>query len=279
MKPLLHTIKKGGSGFGFHYYAQWAGCPRKATLDTKSQEDGGRTSIDSMATDIGTIGHAFMYLHYTQKKSFDTSIVKFSDGVEEEERAEAERVFRYYRLHHSPKEFGKVLHAEQTFPRNEKEKAKIEEAVGIAPYAFTPDLVVRLSRSDAEYLGASSAMDVRPGVYLVDHKFLGQWDGAAMDRYLWSHQFTAYNLGYSAINAEPIQGTIVNVILKYKSPEVKRLLVPFPTQTEKKALFAFWKYCLTVKSTMPDWPNSQAYNCFPKGKTCHWFVTGDCQRY
>lgn len=281
MKTTLHTTLGTGSGTGFSYYNQWAsGCNKKAALDTKAREERTGTG-DIPAFGIGRILHALLELHYKRGKGapFDVGAVKYSDTVDEEERVEAERLFRWYRMHYAPDELGKVLEIEEGYPRNKKEAAAIEEAVGISPFTFKPDLVVRLGKKEFNRLKLAMPELPGPGKYLVDHKSEGMWDQGALDRHMGKLQFTAYMLGYNAANPkDPCLGLIDNIIMKYKQPEGKRIYIPLPDEAQVKALHAMWRYASNQMQTAYDWPNPNEYNCFPRGRICYWFSQGICNR-
>ncbi len=284
MKTILHTLNSGGSGSGLSYYSQWAGgCPKKATLDTAAREKfTGDSSTGSHALGIGRILHAFLELHYKRgmKGVFDTSVVKFSDVVDDGERTEAEAIFRSYRINHPPDEWGEVVECEDKYPKTKSQAAAIEEAVGISPYTFTPDLVVNIGAKQVRTLQDTRGLILpKPGLYMVDHKSEGMWDAAAMDRHTNKQQFTAYQLGYNAANPKrPVLGLIDNILMKTKGYDVRTLFIPPPGKLAIQSLHSFLRYCVTMMKVMPDWAVPTDYNCFPRGKCCYWYTEGSCER-
>lgn len=280
MKPILHTLNSGGSGTGYSYYAAWAKCGRAATLAEKAKVDGEQQEEPSYFG-IGRIYHALLELHFKRgmQEPFDVQAVQYSDTVDEEIRVEAERLFRAFRVICPPNTFGTVKEIEIGYPQTIKQTDLLAELAGM-PYSFKPDMVVRLDKVAAQGLQSRWQLDVSPGYYLVDHKTLGQWDGSAISRYMNSHQFTLYQMAWNALFPKmPVQGLIADIMLKYKAPELKMLLIPFPDETAQKAALAFLKYCKFIQDNAPDFPNSLPENCFPKGRTCNWFTQGLCNRH
>mgnify|MGYP001610614931 CR=1 FL=1 len=286
VKPILHSLNSGGSGFGMSYYGRWAqGCPKRATLDTAAAikyEPG--SSDDNDAFGLGRLLHAYLELHYKRgvKGIFDTAAVKFSGSyVHDEHRVKAEAIFRAYRINHGPLELGAVLEVEKGYPENKKQAQSIEEVVGVSPYTFKPDMVIRSGRRDmARLQKVYRCILPKPGKYLVDHKSEGGEDASTLDRYLNRLQFTAYMLGYNAIHVDdPCLGLIVNVLKKTQGFGVRRVYVPLPSPEHIKALHAFLRYCVTMMKTMGDWPVPSEYNCWPRNRVCYWRTTGDCKGY
>lgn len=231
-------------------------------------------NIGTGALAIGTIFHAFLELYYGKfaKKEFDCGAVKFSDVPDESDRIEAERLFRYYRLHHTPDEWGKIIELETVH----------EISLGDdLLYTMKADLVVQPGRQEVRLIQKQRGIELQPGsLYLVDHKTLGQWDGSSVDRYVNSMQFTLYQWAWNQLFPKtPVHGLIVNVMLKYKNPEVRTLLVSSPSEAQIKASLSFLRHCKEMRDALKDRPNPLEENCFPKGRICSWFANGMCDRY
>jgi hypothetical protein len=118
-------------------------------------------NIGTGALARGTIYHAFLELYYGKfaKKEFDCGAVKFSDVPDESDRIEAERLFRYYRLHHPPDEWGKIIELE-TVHQIELEMFDDQEPL---EYTMKADLVVQPGRQEVRLIQKQRGIELQPG--------------------------------------------------------------------------------------------------------------------
>jgi hypothetical protein len=285
-KPILHTIHTGGSGTGLSYYSRWAyGCPRKATLDTRAEENSTSTDINDGPFGIGHVFHAMCELHYQRGKSgiFDTTAVRFSNVVDERARHEGERLFRAYRVSRDPLYFGRVLHVEKALPEagDSGQAAAICHAIGVTPFTLRLDLVTHANATVAAKLSAECGEQIPSGVLLIDHK-TDAWDVSSRDRFLHSHQAIAYMLAWdAAFPKQKCVGFVFDVITKTTKPEAHLVYVRPPTSMDVGVLQKYLEYCTTIMrhETLRNACNSTSTNCFPKGRSCPWFTEGVCPRY
>lgn len=279
MRPVTHTIKKQkGSGFGLSYWGRWSGCGKAAHLEAAAEDNAG-DSIPSYFQ-IGSAYHGFKELYYLRgaNRPFETSAVQFSDVIDDEWRAEGERLFRYFRANHAPDEWGDILHVEDIFDLENS-----LELLGIPKYTYQPDLVIKTTRKSVKNLKESRGIELEPNkIYLIDSKTQSSWQGVDVDRFIYSHQRTAYMVAYNHGKPEKEQasGFIHDVILKRKQPEVKTIPnLGYPNENDIKSLKAFLDLCFYNYSNHRDRANPSTYNCFPMTGTCKWFLNGMCNRY
>lgn len=291
-KPILHTLNSGGSGFGYSHYAKWPFCPKAAELSIKQEETGFDEGYEEPKYfGVGRVFHALKELHYRRGKKgvFDTAAVRFSNTtVDSEVRAEAERLFRAYRVQVQPEELGQPVFIEQAWPdpkASKKEQARqaalIEEAAGISPFTFKPDLVTKMSAQEARRFAEKwNQPTVTAGYWMSDDKTESQWDGAIVDRFMFSHQFSLYQMCFNTLFPQmQLNGLIAKITLKYKNPEVKMLVVPPPSDAQRLAARKFLAFAAFLMKNAKGVPNALPQNCFPRGRTCYWFANGHCDRH
>lgn len=284
VKPIFQTLKSRGSGTGITYWLKWADCPERAYLDELAADNCEPTSMESEATKKGTILHAFLELYYKRGVGlpFEVGAVHFqtmrgdASNEDEEARIDAERLFRAYRARFPANELGKIVAIEKLVPviGDNAMKARIEKAVGIAPYTMKPDLVIKLSKRDCERLKRTRSIDLKPGFYLVDHKSdNSRW---GIEKYLETHQFTAYFLAWEAAFGVKLQGVLVNIVFTTKIPDFLTILVPPPSPVRIKSLHHQLASIAFLREHMPRWKNTN--RClFPK--PCLFHVNKVCRKY
>lgn len=283
-KPIYQTLRSRGSGTGITYWGKWADCPERAYLDEQAADRNEPTSMESEATRTGTIVHAFLELYYRRGAGlpFEVGAVRFQSergdpfDVEEEARIEAERIFRAYRVNFPANEIGKIIAIERLVPDvgDIAMKERVEKAVGISPYTMKPDLVIKLTKKDCERLKRTRNVDLKPGLYLVDHKTdNARW---GIDRYLNSHQFTAYFLAWEAAFGVKLQGVLVNICYTTKQADFLTIFVPPPSQVAIKSLHHQLASIVFLREHMPRWKNTN--RCFFP-KPCLFHTNKLCRKY
>lgn len=283
-KIIFQTLKSRGSGTGITYWLKWADCPERAYLDEKAADNAEPTSMESEATRTGTIVHAFLELYYKRGAGlpFEAGAVRFQSergdpfDVAEESRIHAEQIFRAYRVQFPANELGKIVAIEQLVPTpgDKSMAARIEKAVGISPYTMKPDLVIKLTKKDCERLKKTRHVDLKPGLYLLDHKTdNARW---GIDRYLNSHQFTAYFLAWEAAFGVKLMGVLVNILYTTKQPDFLTLFIPPPTQVAINSLHHQLASIVFLREHMPRWKNTN--RCFFP-KPCLFHTNQLCRKY
>jgi hypothetical protein len=276
-KPILQTLHTGGSGFGMSYWLKWLDCQEKAFLDEQRSEETSGLPKDE-GSQIGILGHSFLELYY-KGVDFQTPAVQFVQenkgaiDVDEKCRIEAERVFRAYRARFSATELGQVVGVEKQL-----EGPKIENAVGISPFTARIDLAVKVNEKVAGEQKKRFGMDLSPGYYLVDHKFLKSQGQNTVDEYLLAHQGTAYQLAWNAeFPKYECKGMIMNLLLKTKACEVVRFLVPPPSRAAIESLKYTLKLAYIYKTEHERTKNTK--HCVSWRGVCRYYLTGECKRH
>lgn len=269
---IVYTME-GGSSAGFHHHMKFGQCPKKATLD--GQHGDGPHNY-SQGTAEGKVGHAFAELYYSGHV-FDPEDVLFDPPPPAWIRTEMSRVWREYRVKFPPDEFGRVISVEEGLGG-----PLVEAAVGVAPYTMKADLVIHLENEEqcARLVSLRPELTgIQPGRYGVDHKFLKRKPSNLGLKYPNSLQFVGYQLGWNAVHPEtPVDGWIVNIVVKTKEVQFYSLFVPPPTELQVKALrvnLKFWKF---IKEHFPNQTNAQEDYCFGFVEPCYWWKTGVCDR-
>jgi hypothetical protein len=282
IKTILHTIKGGGSGTGLSYYRNMVGCPRRARLDAEAAEEHEATASDNDATGIGTIFHAFMEHYYRGDLDDENLVLEIADesghGVLEDRRIEAERLFRAHRKRFSRSELGTVLEVEKLLPSPDDAAMaqRINDAVGINPFTCKIDLVLDLTENDCLRLKETRDIEVRPGIWLLDHKTAKARRSTEAEKWTNDFQPIAYQLAWNAAFPKlQAQGMIISSTYRLKQPDFRSFVVERPGAEKVAALQSFLAGAAFIKEHLEDWPNGNA--CFFPS-TCRWFQTGACNR-
>jgi hypothetical protein len=197
------------------------GCPRKEWLkyqeEQESPEEEDLIENPSEALLEGSIGHAMLERYYRggDPLSVDIQGPRYPSHVFEKCLIKMIRVVgSYIENHPREKEFSKILGVEEYISTKPND-------LDLYPYTGQLDLVVRLNKRNTANLLRSRMVDIGPGDWLVEHKFVGQNNQATFEKYLASTQLTsyleAYNLKHPKRRAE---GVILNMVVKTKKPQV-----------------------------------------------------------
>lgn len=277
--------QSGGSSAGYHHYKAHIQCGRRAVLDAAAREANEETSHDSEATGVGGVFHALR--EYAD--SLDPNkVVRFD--CSEEERLEAERLNRAYEELRPKGFYGKVIGVETHLPppdADEETLARLHAAVGVAPWTGKIDVITKADAAACKriekvlrqtYADFMLDAEIVPGIYLRDYKTAGQWRKNSMDSYTFDLQFPGYIVGWNACFPKtPCLGLLVDVVLKYKVPEVKTLFIPPPSADIVKAMQTFYALSVHHMTELYGQPNASA--CFNMFGTCSHFASGACKRY
>jgi hypothetical protein len=167
--------------------------------------------------DIGTIFHDLADLYHSGNRA---EVLQYEDAPPEEAFAEAQRLFSWYTANFPVDAWGDVLGTEVQLPRNESEKALLLDYFGVE-FTLRPDLVTRVGPQHIEKIRKRTGLDLRPGVYIVDHKTKGRKDPDMHLSYPNSPQFQTYPLAWDLLNPElPCEGIIANVLVTHKKLEL-----------------------------------------------------------
>lgn len=279
---IPYTLSPGGSGFGLSHYEALLDCPRKAQLNMRAAENRLTAAPAVEATAVGTLVHAFLDLYDTRRLGFEElSTVAFGPAdhavlSDPTWLAEARRIFSWWRSTYQPEHFGTVLGCELFLEAS----AELKASLGVPPSKRITgrlDQVVRMSEDDCARLREERNLDVVPGVYIVDHKCLGQRSG--FDRYVLGNQSYLYPLMWNetASEADVCQGVIYNFIIKTKTPASVAFLVQAPGAMETEILRNFFDQALFIEAHRAG--KADPTKCFNYFRTCHWFTNGACARY
>lgn len=281
--PILQSFKSTSSGTGVSYYTTAARCPKKAALDKQFSELR-NAAEDTSAADAGTIFHALMAIWYEKQQH---ALVELDDMNMSGPADYAKFLFENYTKHFKPDEWGKVLGAEMQYPRNDFDKALMEDSIGVSPFTMRLDLVVKMTEADVEKVETARPGLVLngPGVYIVDHKTSGQKDTNDAIKYIHETQGNAYQMAYNAVHPlAQCKGFIYNKIIGHKKMErfdakgvthsFQTFFCPPPNEIKQQAVRNFMKFASEQAKTKVA--NHTA--CFDFHKPCGYLMNGLCDR-
>lgn len=295
-----HTalVRTDSTAFGPHYWGGWIVCPRKAWLAELEKQHRDPGKLSGIAHfDIGSILHALLALHYSldpnAAMALNTGRIRYvtaAGPLEVEDYAqaiaEAERLYRAYRVYWGKADLGKVVAVEKELGThlpcyNGQETIPVTMTGGL-------DLVVRLTARDLK----RQNLDGSPGLYIVDHKTRGQKDPIEYEMALHDLQFSTYPKLWDSVEKklkDKVQGFLVNLLYKTKTPTFERFIVP------KMALRAEWlrseglyaismrerSYALSLVEA-GGLPEARITACFKKHAAgwdiCQFHKNGKCDR-
>lgn len=261
------------------------GCGRKAQLKKIHQEeseidDNPRRSKPS-PTLTGTFGHALLENYFGQlldgyepPEIYDWIQETQVGGLAGPSLRQAARCFMFFRAQFQPDIFGRPIAIE--------EEISIEEEWGfLAPFTMRLDLATRITKKHVLNL-AKHHCDVEPGIWLVDHKFLGNFSGHTYSKYAKDMQgqmyLRAYN--YNQPKARQAKGLIYNIITKTTSPSFHQVVVREDPIADKIL------GNLTAACYSKGWPITEEnnYACNPREcdawfEECRFLTANLCKRF
>lgn len=278
MAGELRPFGRGGSGRGCSFYTSAALCPRRAQLDAKLE--GQVHNAKTARMDIGTIFHDLADLYHSGNRA---ELIQYEDAPPEEAMAEAQRLFAWYSANFPMDAWGDVLGTEVQLPVPEEQDKRLyaEQAAAIKGYfgvEFTlrPDLVTRVGPEHAAKIARRTGLDLKLGVYLVDHKTKGRKDPDMHLAFPHSPQFQAYPLAWNLLYPEvQCEGIIANVLITHKKLELGQsncaVFAPLLSMDRRQALFDWFQNAESLAKT--GFANRAA--CFVRG-TCPRLLDGSC---
>lgn len=279
LKLDLESRHKPHWGHGHYHWDAILKCGAMATMNKLEPPEEEQKQLE-----LGSLFHGFMELYFTHKQGFEPADVEVSGYSNEAWRLEAESYARFFMEDFEPNCFGRVMGVERWLPHTEpgeflpKQASKITEFFGV-DYCAVLDLVVKLTANDVkrlEVVHARSGLRLPgPGYYAVDHKTEGR-DGF-LDRLLNERQFVGQHALWNICNPKtPLQGVLVNVIVKVTKPWQRTLFVPPPDDVAIEGLLGSLARAARLGRDEPTWINDR--NCFTYNRPCVHFAEGRCDR-
>lgn len=285
-KPLVHSLRKGGSGRGLTYYSGAVLCSKRRMLDDQAEAQGLPSSGEDENTLLGSMYHAYHELaDRIGREKLDTQLVEFAgDGLQfgpsETARVTAENLFRAYRARFPLGTLGMLLTAEEVIDLSSVEAPWKPAGMQLTMAADRIEIIhVQHSSMIRKYRN----INIPPGYYARDYKTDGSWPGAPHLRQKYENDLKGflYQLGWNATHPEPhkqLRGMIYDIAFKKsKTPEFDIVLQPPPGPAEVKAIRSLLELAQAMLAMDP--PPANPLACFSFNKTCPWFVQKLCGRY
>lgn len=287
MKEIV--LESTATSHGIHSILEVAyGCPRKQYLrkqETEYYSDPGVPKEGTFTPKIGlltgSIGHELLHQYYTGTDIEDVTIVPPDDMCPltfEKAYDAALRTVRQYVALCSPDEFGKVIAAEEFVELTEP------NALDLHPYTCRPDLVVSVTKASAKRLAKGvRQINIPPGVYLVEHKFLASVAGGVPEKYRASTQPTAYLAAWNIAKKRKARGVILNLIAKTKEIQIESP-VKFDNSPDELLILQNTVQAAKANGWPIDLDKPHEYACNPEacwsyGSVCRFYSRGICMRY
>lgn len=277
-------VESTGTEYGMSIISNIAwGCARAEWFKLKAQQETPETQeiegykYVSEGLLTGSIGHAILDAYYQGYELDDLEIETpdVSPDMAIKCKQKALYACNGYAVLHPRNEFGKVL---------ELEKAYETTLFGL-PYSFRPDMVVKIGARESKKLLESRRVDVEPGLWLVDHKFLASVNGNMIEWYINGFSGPSYTMAWNACHPkkEQVQGMIFNFISKAKETRVVTYAQYAGDNLQTKILELTFNqarekgFPLDPNDPMPA-PNPSC--CFHQFYgACSWYSNGSCPRF
>ena len=288
MKPILNSIRLGGSGTGISHYSMVMTCARKAHL-TKLHEEQRPERVTLDAAFMGTLFHALMEMYYLHKT--DDFAIELDDTGASQEMEEALRLFREYSKRFPADEWD-TMYTEHPLPGIQGptalspgtpwpgDVAAIKEALGIDPFTIRIDLVCEVRKEHVDGIVETRGLDLKPGIYLVDHKTSSVRSGDQVLRYQNNIQMDAYMAVWNACDPNfQCEGMLVNNVYRYKRLDAKAfetILVAPPSEDRVQQIKEWLMEAKRRVDAGDTTPNLSA--CFNTYGACPHLISGACNR-
>lgn len=280
---IYYTLEAGGSGHasGIHYYMDFVKCPHRARMNEASKLTRTDVLSNNEYFQIGTLYHALLELFYKPASLDNPDVVVFRDGAgvtvtpEDKCLREAQRMFKAYKKVFRADEF-EVVEQEECYPKNEEQAALIEQALGIRPFTFKPDMIVRCETKP----DCANEYAFEPGYYMVDHKTAGRRDEHRLITRENSLQFQTYMAAWNALFPDrAVKGLLCRVGYKLKEPTFETIFVPAPTEFVLNGLRSWFEHVNAIRNAMPDWANLANCETANKMSPCYYLTSKTCKRF
>jgi hypothetical protein len=271
-RPKTIKVISTGTEFGFSTASEYIyGCPRKAWL-----KKFGEPTTQAEAPLLGSCGHALLAEFYRgklNKTNIETLILVDQDGLPIDGKIvrKVKQIFTHYRARFTPQSLGRVVAVEQL----------IRGKLWGGQTTMRLDLAVSITKRDADRIHKARGLRLQPGIWIVDHKFVGNASPMTMERYRWSLQFSwYYELAKQELFHKKLQGVLINICTKARVPEFK--LIPVPaTDARTRIQLATILGALDQRGwPIPEKPKPYANpeRCFDYGSLCPFWVDNQCKR-
>lgn len=296
LKPLviIPEWKSDSSPHGNSYWSTFQnGCPYQRILNKRYADLIVAMELEDDEVTATAIGSAFhKILEHYYRETLDTVAFDSSNAAV----AEALRLFGSYRLRFPVQEFGEVIGTEYSFGFDAPQIDPLTGAllgpptdspIGVVPFTGRIDMVVNI-QDDAciEWLQSPNGRNLpisKKGIYLLDHKTMGQRRQTIEMEFVNSFQFHAYMMCWDALYGATkgyCNGTIANCVVRHKTMNERSffsVFVPPPTPAQQQAVRAHFQMAKSLRDTYgDDYKNRNA--CFSWGRVCPHFRSGACDR-
>lgn len=267
LHPVLDLSKSEASPFGLGYWDTVLECARKAQLDKQHPPDPD-TPLPK-ALEIGILYHLFLELYFSETKDFECSRIQIRSVHSADARAEAEKLFRAFRVRYKNSDFGRIIACEKTY--TEEINALGAGSYSDPPLEFTikPDLVTKVTKTTTAKLKKLDRIVLTPGYWLWDWKTAGFVDGKL--RYFYEHGLRAfaYQIVWNMLHPkQALQGAVFHVVTKTNPVKFVPMVIRKPTVHDRKR---FESYLYSAADTLGTYGLDRETNpsaCVTWRETC-----------
>jgi len=301
-EPIIHTLARGGSARGLHYWLSWLDCPQRAALENERRDEP-ETQARFVQTYsgmlVGTIGHAYLehfwkMLQAERGAAIDpVGVVRFHETyVDDDARKEATNCVS---------SLLRVIAADGPIPLSTTEVGFVEKEIsskdalmrfGVPEFTGRLDVALKLGSehiaalkghaANTELLNVDGAVGaLKPGKWILDYKFLGSRDTNLLDRTLGSLQYAAYQMLFEELpGEEPAAGLIQICPFNVKGNPVRFTVVPSPSEDARAMVRNILVQAREAQERGPV-PKPLDHNCYPYKGICpfHHAAGGPCKRF
>lgn len=188
---------------GWNFWQRYLACPYSAWL---KYEEKVKQELKA-SLEVGIAVHGFLQWYYLGREPSELKDALIAHNTTVEWVLEAWRIYQAYAIHYS-------------------NDALFDRVLAVEAWLIHPSMDF-CSREDLVVDVGENEDGIKPGLWIVDHKTSGRFDGATLE--CWAHdgemlglQMTYRDLGEPL---GPLNGILVNLIGKQKMPKFERLPV------------------------------------------------------
>lgn len=283
---IYQKIQRGtASGRGVSWWSLTTSCGKRRALTDQLVQIAEAAETNVQEKKLGTYFHGLK--DFWLKGSLPDGLAIDLGPVQEQEWAEALRLFNFHRDHFPREYWGEYVGSEVKLPVNDDHKAKIASFFGHDEITGAVDAIFMLSAPDVARLEALRGIRLNgPGLYFVDWKTTAarKTPQAAEQYYTESMQALTYPVLWNLAGGEECKGMIFDVLVKHEelrvadvSPRKLASVQTFfaPYRPENMLIV---KNGIDIAKERRDAARADPFGCYINGK-CPFIQSGHCGRF
>lgn len=207
---------------GISEYRALLGCIKRYSCEKEQEPDGGEDA------NFGTLMHGWLAAYHLGVESLPI----LTDTIPEKGYVAPSVLASRYAARFTRSGLGTPMRLLGKVMVEERLHMQVTLPDGsVEPFSGTVDSATLFDADDCELFERERGVKLLPGRYLNDFKTKAKKDGTLVAKFLADAQFTGYHQLWTANGGEPLDGTLVHVLIRYKDDRddgFLTILVPPP---------------------------------------------------